>query len=64
MSGEKRGMCKVDDSSVHKQTHCGMMVLTTVNQGSESGSCVKLRLHGTRQAARLRRDSRAAEIET
>ena len=25
---------------------------------------VKLRLHGTRQAARLRRDSRAANIET
>ena len=25
---------------------------------------LKLRLHGTRQAARLRRDSRAAKIET
>ena len=28
------------------------------------GLIVKLRLHGTRQAARLRRDSRAANIKT
>ena len=31
---------------------------------TSAASILKLRLHGTRQAARLRRDSRAANIKT